>query len=111
MADIGRMRHVTSIVAREVQAGHQVAIVVSAMAGTTNQLVRWVEEASPMHDPREYDTVVSTGEQVTAGLGWALKTSNKSEIAGRFHDSTPNKSLELYPRSLSFVIVEVMFGK
>ncbi len=68
MADIGRMRHVTSIVAREVQAGHQVAIVVSAMAGTTNQLVRWVEEASPMHDPREYDTVVSTGEQVTAGL-------------------------------------------
>jgi aspartate kinase len=68
VADIGRMRHVTSIVAREVQAGHQVAIVVSAMAGTTNQLVRWVEEASPMHDPREYDTVVSTGEQVTAGL-------------------------------------------
>ena len=68
VADIGRMRHVTSIVAREVQAGHQVALVVSAMAGTTNQLVRWVEEASPMHDPREYDTVVSTGEQVTAGL-------------------------------------------
>ena len=68
VADIGRMRHVTSIVAREIQAGHQVAIVVSAMAGTTNQLVRWVEEASPMHDPREYDTVVSTGEQVTAGL-------------------------------------------
>jgi aspartate kinase len=68
VADIGRMRHVASIVAREVQAGHQVAIVVSAMAGTTNQLVRWVEEASPIHDPREYDTVVSTGEQVTAGL-------------------------------------------
>jgi aspartate kinase len=68
VADIGRMRHVATIVAREIQAGHEVAVVVSAMAGTTNQLVRWVEEASPIHDPREYDTVVSTGEQVTAGL-------------------------------------------
>lgn len=68
MADIGRMRHVATIVAREIQAGHEVAVVVSAMAGTTNQLVRWVEEASPIHDPREYDAVVSTGEQVTAGL-------------------------------------------
>ena len=68
VADIGRMRHVADIVAREVQAGHHVAVVVSAMAGTTNQLVRWVDEASPMHDAREYDTVVSTGEQVTAGL-------------------------------------------
>jgi aspartate kinase len=68
VADIGRMRHVATIVAREIQAGHQVAVVVSAMAGTTNQLVRWVEEASPIHDPREYDAVVSTGEQVTAGL-------------------------------------------
>jgi aspartate kinase len=68
VADIGRMRHVTTIVAREIQAGHEVAVVVSAMAGTTNQLVRWVEEASPIHDPREYDAVVSTGEQVTAGL-------------------------------------------
>lgn len=68
VADIGRMRNVADIVAREVQAGHHVAVVVSAMAGTTNQLVRWVDEASPMHDAREYDTVVSTGEQVTAGL-------------------------------------------
>ncbi len=68
VADIGRMRNVADIVAREIQAGHQVAIVVSAMAGTTNQLIRWVDEASPMHDAREYDTVVSTGEQVTAGL-------------------------------------------
>ena len=68
VADIGRMRHVADIVAREIQAGYQVAIVVSAMAGTTNQLVRWVDEASPIHDAREYDTVVSTGEQVTAGL-------------------------------------------
>ncbi|MFM7622948.1 MAG: aspartate kinase, partial [Alphaproteobacteria bacterium] len=68
VADIGRMRNVADIVAREIQAGHQVAVVVSAMAGTTNQLVRWVDEASQMHDPREYDTVVSTGEQVTAGL-------------------------------------------
>jgi aspartate kinase len=80
VADIGRMRHVATIVAREIQAGHQVAVVVSAMAGTTNQLVRWAEEASPMHDPREYDTVVATGEQVTAGL-MALILQNQGLVA------------------------------
>ena len=49
-------------------AGNKVAVVVSAMAGATNQLVAWVREASPLHDAREYDAVVATGEQVTAGL-------------------------------------------
>src|SRR4029077_7457901 len=53
---------------REVDAGHDVAVVVSAMAGTTNQLVGWCREASILHDAREYDTVVSSGEQVTSGL-------------------------------------------
>jgi len=55
-------------VKREVDAGNHVAVVVSAMAGVTNQLVTWVREASPLHDAREYDAVVATGEQVTAGL-------------------------------------------
>ena len=55
-------------VKREVEAGNNVAVVVSAMAGTTNQLVEWVREASPLHDAREYDAVVATGEQITAGL-------------------------------------------
>jgi aspartate kinase len=68
VADIGRIRNVALHVKREVEAGNKVAVVVSAMAGVTNQLVAWVREASPFHDAREYDTVVATGEQVTAGL-------------------------------------------
>ena len=68
VADLDRIRNVALHVKREVDAGHQVAVVVSAMAGTTNQLVDWVNEASPMHDAREYDVVVASGEQVTAGL-------------------------------------------
>ncbi len=68
VANIERIRNVAQHVKREVDAGNKVAIVVSAMAGTTNQLVEWVREASPMHDAREYDAVVATGEQITAGL-------------------------------------------
>ncbi len=68
VADISRIRNVARHVKREVDAGHEVAVVVSAMAGKTNELVGWTREASPMHDAREYDAVVASGEQVTAGL-------------------------------------------
>lgn len=68
VADMERIGHVARRVKKEVDAGHQVAVVVSAMSGTTDQLVKWVEEASPLHDAREYDTVVSAGEQMTSGL-------------------------------------------
>src|ERR1700736_6675231 len=68
VADIERIRNVANHVRREVDAGHEVAVVVSAMAGTTNRLVEWCREAGALHDAREYDTVVATGEQVTAGL-------------------------------------------
>src|SRR5680860_198041 len=68
VADMACIRNVARHVKREVDAGHQVAVVVSAMAGKTNELVAWTREASPMHDAREYDAVVSAGEQVTAGL-------------------------------------------
>ena len=68
VADIDRIRNVARHVKREVDAGNKVAVVVSAMAGATNQLVAWVREASLLHDAREYDAVVATGEQVTAGL-------------------------------------------
>lgn len=68
VADIDRIRHSARHVKREVEAGHQVCVVVSAMAGATNQLVGWCREAAPLHDAREYDAVVSSGEQVTAGL-------------------------------------------
>jgi len=68
VANIERIRNVAQHVKREVDAGNSVAVVVSAMAGTTNQLVSWVREASLLHDAREYDAVVASGEQVTAGL-------------------------------------------
>lgn len=68
VGDLDRIRNVAARVKREVEAGHQVAVVVSAMAGTTNQLVKWCQELSPLHDAREYDVVVATGEQVTIGL-------------------------------------------
>jgi aspartate kinase len=68
VADLDRIRNVAQHVKREVDAGHEVAVVVSAMAGTTNQLVDWCRQAAPMHDAREYDAVVASGEQVSAGL-------------------------------------------
>jgi aspartate kinase len=68
VANVERIRNVAIHVKREVDAGNRVAVVVSAMAGVTNQLVTWVREASPLHDAREYDAIVATGEQVSAGL-------------------------------------------
>lgn len=68
VADIDLIRNVARHIKREVDAGHEVAVVVSAKAGTTNELVAWTRQAAPMHDAREYDTVVAAGEQVTAGL-------------------------------------------
>jgi aspartate kinase len=68
VADLDCIRNVATRVKREVDAGNEVAVVVSAMAGVTNQLVAWCQGLSPLHDAREYDTVVATGEQVTSGL-------------------------------------------
>src|SRR6201995_4558565 len=82
VADMDRIRHVASLVKREVGRGNKVAVVVSAMAGETNKLVAWTNDAArspapaegegrigqPIPDQREYDVVVAAGEQVTAGL-------------------------------------------
>src|SRR5471032_2896348 len=85
VADIDRIRHVATLVKREVDRGNKVAVVVSAMAGETNKLVAWTGEAAiplgatkpqiagakalqPIPDQREYDVVVAAGEQITAGL-------------------------------------------
>ena len=68
VADIDRIKAVAQRVKQSVDAGDEVAVVVSAMSGTTNQLVGWTREISPMHDAREYDVVVSAGEQITVGL-------------------------------------------
>jgi aspartate kinase len=71
VADLDRIRNVARHVKREVDAGNEVAVVVSAMSGTTDQLIIWCEEAIQQRrifDAREYDAIVATGEQVTAGL-------------------------------------------
>jgi aspartate kinase len=68
VADLDRIRAVATRVKAEVDAGHEVAAVVSAMAGSTNQLVEWATTVGKIHDAREYDTIVATGEQVTVGL-------------------------------------------
>lgn len=68
VADLDRIKAAALHVKRAVDAGDEVAVVVSAMSGTTNQLVEWTRGISPMHDAREYDVVVSAGEQITVGL-------------------------------------------
>src|SRR5215469_9438965 len=68
VADVERIKTVARRVKREVDAGNRVAVVVSAMAGATNQLVGWTNAFGQLPDPQEYDVVVASGEQVTAGL-------------------------------------------
>ncbi len=68
VGDIDRIKNAARKVKAEVDRGNQVAVVVSAMSGATNQLVKWVNEIAPLYDAREYDVVVATGEQVTIGL-------------------------------------------
>jgi aspartate kinase len=68
VADLDRIRAAALRVKAVYDEGHEVAVVVSAMSGATNQLVAWTVGISPLHDAREYDTVVASGEQVTCGL-------------------------------------------
>ena len=68
VANVERIRNVARHVKREVEAGNEVAVVVSAMSGKTNELVAWCKEAAPIYDAAEYDAVVASGELVTAGL-------------------------------------------
>jgi aspartate kinase len=68
VADTTRIKNVALKAKAELDAGHQVAVVVSAMSGVTNQLVEYCRQISPLHDAREYDAVVASGEMVTAGL-------------------------------------------
>jgi len=68
VADLARIKNAAEKVRREVENGFDVIVIVSAMSGKTNELVGWVGETSPLYDAREYDAVVSSGENVTAGL-------------------------------------------
>ena len=81
VADLDRIRNAAEKVKREVERGYDVIVIVSAMSGKTNELVGWVEKTSPLFDAREYDAVVSSGENVTAGL-MAL-TLQEMEIPAR----------------------------
>src|ERR1700679_634861 len=68
VGDIDRIKNAAAKVAAEIQRGHKVAVVVSAMSGVTDQLIGYCRAISPRYDRREHDVVVATGEQVTAGL-------------------------------------------
>ena len=68
VGDTDRIKNVALKVKKEIDAGNQVVVVVSAMSGVTNQLVKYCQEIAPDYDLKEYDVVVSTGEQVTIGL-------------------------------------------
>jgi aspartate kinase len=68
VGDIERIKNAAAKVAEEVRRGHKIAVVVSAMAGVTDQLIAYCRAVSPHHDRREQDAVAATGEQVTAGL-------------------------------------------
>ncbi|MDH2325493.1 aspartate kinase [Cereibacter sp. SYSU M97828] len=68
VADLARIKNAAEKVKKEVERGYDVIVIVSAMSGKTNELVGWVEQTSPLFDAREYDAVVASGENVTAGL-------------------------------------------
>ncbi|WP_170761801.1 aspartate kinase [Ruegeria lacuscaerulensis] len=68
VANLDRIRRAAKRIGVEVAKGYDVIVIVSAMSGKTNELVGWVDETSPLYDAREYDAVVSSGENVTAGL-------------------------------------------
>ncbi len=102
VANIDRIRNVARHVKREVDAGFDVAVVVSAMSGKTNELVGWVNEISKFHDPREYDAVVASGEQVTSGLlalalreaGWPARSWQGWQIPVRTNDAHGSARIE-----------------
>ena len=116
VADINRIRNVARHVKREVDAGHEVAVVVSAMAGKTNELVAWTRETSPLHDAREYDAVVASGEQVTAGLlAIALQTIGVAcPLLARLADPDPDRQRAwrgAHHRNLTATILIERFGE
>jgi aspartate kinase len=113
VANVERIRNVARHVAREVKAGHEVAVVESAMAGKTNELVAWTREAASLHDAREYDAVVASGEQVTSGLlaialqemgisarswqGWQIPIrTNEAHASARIEEIDPARLIERF---------------
>ncbi|MBB94039.1 MAG: aspartate kinase [Rhodobacteraceae bacterium] len=109
VANLDRIRRAAKRVGVEVAKGHNVIVIVSAMAGRTNELVGWVEETSPLFDAREYDAVVSSGENITAGLmaltlqemdvparswqGWQVPVQTTSSHSAARIEGIPNDNI------------------
>jgi aspartate kinase len=122
VATLDRIRRAAKRVGREVANGYDVIVIVSAMAGETNKLVGFVEETSPLYDAREYDAVVSAGENVTAGLmaltlqemdvparswqGWQvpLKTTS-AHAAARIEEIPPANILKKFEEGMKVAVV------
>ncbi len=110
VADLGRIKNAAEKVKREVERGYDVIVIVSAMSGKTNELVGWVEQTSPLYDAREYDAVVSSGENVTAGLmaltlqemgvparswqGWQVPINTTAQHAAARFRSIPRDNID-----------------
>lgn len=121
VADLAKIRSAAERVRREAERGYDVAVIVSAMAGKTNELVGWVRETATLYDAREYDSVVSSGENVTAGLmaltlqqmgvparswqGWQVPLhTNSSHGAARIRSIETDKLLQKFGEGLHAVI-------
>ncbi len=110
VADLDRIANAAEKVKREVERGYDVIVIVSAMSGKTNELVRWVNETSPFYDARKYDAVVSSGENVTAGLmalrlqemgvsarswqGWQVPINTTSAHGAARFESIPRENID-----------------
>ena len=110
VANLDRIRNAAERVRLEVEKGYDVIVIVSAMSGKTNELVGWVNEISPLYDAREYDAVVSAGENVTAGLmaltlqemdisarswqGWQVPVQTTDVHSNARIEEIPSKNLE-----------------
>ena len=122
VANLDRIRRVAKRVGVEVAKGYEVIVVVSAMSGKTNELVGWVNETSPFYDAREYDAVVSSGENVTAGLlaltlqengvearswqGWQVPLRTNSDHSSARIEEIPTANLDgRFARGMQVAVV------
>ena len=122
VANLNRIRRVAKRVGVEVAKGYDVIVIVSAMSGKTNELVGWVDEISPLYDAREYDAVVSSGENVTAGLvaltlqemdiparswqGWQVPLlTNGAHSAARIEDIPPENINQKFGEGMRVAVV------
>ncbi|MEM9344244.1 MAG: aspartate kinase [Pseudomonadota bacterium] len=122
VATLDRIKRAAKRVGREVANGHQVIVIVSAMSGKTNELVGWVEETSRLFDAREYDAVVSSGENVTAGLmaltlqemdvparswqGWQVPVKTTSaHSAARIEEIPPDNIMAKFDEGMKVAVI------